>query len=53
MQALTHALTDKVEYCKQYGFDIEYEDWPVTGLPDAILADKYAFTKNFMMLVLH
>lgn len=40
MQALVHALTDKVEYCKQYGFDIEYEDWPVVGLPDAILADR-------------
>lgn len=40
MQALTHALTDKVAYCKMYGFDIEYEDWPVVGLPDAILADR-------------
>lgn len=40
MQALTHALTDKVAYCKKYGFDIEYDDWPVTGLPDAILADR-------------
>ncbi|SFC47769.1 Mu transposase C-terminal domain-containing protein [Pseudoalteromonas denitrificans] len=40
MQALTHALTDKVDYCKKFGFDIEYEDWPVIGLPDAILADR-------------
>lgn len=40
MQALTHALTDKVTYCKKHGFDIEYEDWPVVGLPDAILADR-------------
>lgn len=40
MQALTHALTDKVAYCKTFGFDITYEDWPVTGLPDAILADR-------------
>ncbi|WP_281559089.1 Mu transposase C-terminal domain-containing protein [Thalassomonas sp. RHCl1] len=40
MQALTHALTDKVAYCKKYGFDIEFEDWPVVGLPDAILADR-------------
>jgi hypothetical protein len=40
MQALTHALTDKVEYCKKLGFDIEFEDWPVIGLPDAILADR-------------
>jgi transposase InsO family protein len=40
MRALTHALTDKVIYCKKYGIDIEYEDWPVVGLPDAILADR-------------
>lgn len=40
MQALTHALTDKVAYCKKFGFDIEYEDWPIIGLPDAILADR-------------
>ncbi len=40
MQALAMAMTDKVVYCQQYGFDIEEADWPVTGLPDAILADR-------------
>jgi len=40
MQALSNAMTDKVEYCKNYGIDIGYEDWPVAGLPDAILADR-------------
>lgn len=40
MQALAMAMTDKVAYCQQYGFEIEYADWPVTGLPDAILADR-------------
>ncbi|WP_442498192.1 transposase [Methylobacter sp. sgz302048] len=40
MQALTMAMTDKVAYCKQYDIDIEDTDWPVIGLPDAILADR-------------
>lgn len=40
MQALTMAMTDKIEYCKQYGINIAYEDWPAIGLPDAILADR-------------
>jgi hypothetical protein len=37
---LAMAMTNKVAYCQQYGFDIEEADWPVTGLPDAILADR-------------
>lgn len=40
MQALTMAMIDKVEYCKQYDIDIEPDHWPVIGLPDAILADR-------------
>lgn len=40
MQALTNALTDKVAYCAKYGIDITSEEWPVNGLPDAILADR-------------
>ncbi|MBL4900997.1 MAG: DDE-type integrase/transposase/recombinase [Colwellia sp.] len=40
MQALSNALTNKVEYCKSFGMDIEYKDWPISGLPDAILADR-------------
>ncbi|WP_027720827.1 Mu transposase C-terminal domain-containing protein [Maridesulfovibrio zosterae] len=41
MQALAIAMTDKVELCKQLGFeDITYEQWPVVGLPNAILADR-------------
>ncbi|PMH81496.1 Mu transposase C-terminal domain-containing protein, partial [Vibrio cyclitrophicus] len=27
-QALFNALTDKVEFCKQYGIDISEQDWP-------------------------
>ena len=40
MQALSMAMTDKIEVCKKYGFEIEEKAWPVVGLPDAILADR-------------
>lgn len=40
MQALTMAMIDKIEYCKQYDTEIEHDHWPVIGLPDAILADR-------------
>lgn len=40
MQALTMAMSDKVTYCERYGFKITPEQWPVAGLPDAILADR-------------
>ena len=40
MQALQVAMTDKVELCKQYGYEITSEEWPCIGLPDAILADR-------------
>lgn len=40
IQALYCAFTDKVALCKKYGIDITYENWPCTGLPDAILADR-------------
>lgn len=40
MQALSNAITDKVDYCKNYGIEIKDEDWPVKGLPDAILGDR-------------
>lgn len=40
MLALINAMTDKAHLCQSYGYDIEPEDWPSTGLPDAILADR-------------
>ncbi|WP_338592906.1 transposase (plasmid) [Shewanella khirikhana] len=40
MQALYMAITDKTDYCRKLGFDIEFEDWPSVGLPDSILADR-------------
>lgn len=40
MVALANTISDKVEYCRQYGVDIDAGDWPVKGLPDVVLADK-------------
>ncbi len=40
MVALANTISDKVEYCRQYGVDIDADDWPVRGLPDVVLADK-------------
>lgn len=40
LQALVVSMTDKVQFCKEYGFEITEEEWPTVGLPDAILADR-------------
>lgn len=40
MQAIVTACTNKYELCKKVGLDIDESDWPVSGLPDAILADR-------------
>lgn len=40
MQALSIAMTSKVEICHRYGLDIKPEEWPTVGIPDAILADR-------------
>ncbi|CAM4135884.1 Mu transposase C-terminal domain-containing protein [Psychrobacter arenosus] len=40
MQALKMAVTDKQDYCKEYGVNITADKWPCIGLPDAILADR-------------
>ena len=40
MMALANATTNKVEFCKQYGIEIEEKDWPVHHLPEAIIADR-------------
>jgi len=40
MVALANTVADKVEYCRQYGVEIDASDWPVKGLPDVVLADK-------------
>lgn len=40
MMALENTTTDKKEYCKNLGIDIEDEDWPCNRLPRRILADR-------------
>lgn len=40
IQTLSVAIQDKVEFCESYGLSIQPEDWPVYGLPSAILADR-------------
>lgn len=40
MLALINAMTDKTTLCQSIGYDIEPEDWPSIGLPDAIMADR-------------
>ncbi|WP_089138326.1 Mu transposase C-terminal domain-containing protein [Vibrio rumoiensis] len=40
MLALQSAMTDKVELCREFNIEIDSEDCPAIGLPDAILADR-------------
>lgn len=38
--ALASVVKDKVELCKEYGVEINEEEWPVRNLPDNIIADR-------------
>ncbi|MBB6215103.1 hypothetical protein HNQ80_001192 [Anaerosolibacter carboniphilus] len=40
MMALNNAATSKVEFCREYGIEIDEEEWPVNYLPETILADR-------------
>ena len=40
IQCLSVAIQDKVTFCQSYGLQIQPEDWPIYGLPSAILADR-------------
>ncbi len=40
MMALANAASDKVEFCRDYGINITEEDWPCSGIPESILADR-------------
>jgi hypothetical protein len=40
IQCLSVAIKDKVTFCQSYGLQIQPEDWPIYGLPNAILADR-------------
>lgn len=43
MMALDNMVTDKVEFCKQYGIEITEDQWPSKHLPDIIIADRGEF----------
>jgi hypothetical protein len=38
--ALENTTVDKVAYCAQFGIEISADEWPSTGLPESILADR-------------
>lgn len=40
IMALLNAASDKVEFCKQYGIEIEAEEWPVSSLSSVVLGDR-------------
>lgn len=40
MMAMANAFIEKVSYCKEYGIDINDEDWPCFHVPQAILGDR-------------
>lgn len=40
MLALECAFTNKVAFCKRYGIEIGEDEWPIEGLPEALMADR-------------
>ena len=40
MMALENAFTDKVEFCRRFGVEIEPDDWPCNHVSRAITADR-------------
>ena len=40
MLALENVSTDKVVFCAQYDISIEESEWPVSHLPEALMADR-------------
>lgn len=40
MMALSNAFIEKTGFCKEYGINIESEDWPYFHIPQAILGDR-------------
>jgi hypothetical protein len=38
--ALYNAFTGKVEFCRRYGVEIEYDDWPCHHIPTSMLFDN-------------
>lgn len=49
---LLNIVSDKVEYCKELGIEIDKSQWPAEHLPKRILSDNGAFvSKNSAMLL--
>ncbi|MDR7002819.1 Mu transposase C-terminal domain-containing protein [Neobacillus niacini] len=40
MVAIENTATNKVEFCRRYGIDIEESDWPCAHLPRMIVGDR-------------
>ena len=40
MLCLANAAQDKVEFCREYGIEIDPSQWPSLGLPHEIITDK-------------
>lgn len=40
MQALENMVSNKVNYCREYGYTITEADWPSHQLPKSIIADR-------------
>lgn len=40
MTALANCASSKVEFCKEYGIEIQENEWPVHYLPEYIVADR-------------
>jgi len=43
MMALVNSASDKVKYCREYGIEIQQEEWPCSHIPDSIIADRGEF----------
>lgn len=54
MVAIENAATNKVDFCKQYGIEIEESDWPCINLPQFLNGDrgelKSKWSENLMSL---
>lgn len=40
LACLANAVSDKVEFCRNYGIEIHSEQWPAAGLPNRICTDR-------------
>jgi len=40
MMALANAFVDKVDFCREYGININTSMWPSVGIPGGVMADR-------------